>query len=122
LELLLSLLKGKSLIAFEQFLEIDIRVGKIISAEKFPEARNPAYILRIDFGEDLGIKKSSAQITENYSLEELKGKLIMAVVNFPIKQIGPIRSEVLVLGVADSAGNIVLVSPEKNVQLGVRLH
>ena len=122
MELLLSLLKGKSLIAFEQFLEIDIRVGKIISAEKFPEARNPAYILRIDFGEDLGIKKSSAQITENYSLEELKGKLIMAVVNFPIKQIGPIRSEVLVLGVADSDGNIVLVSPEKNVQLGVRLH
>ena len=122
MELLLSLLKGKSLIAFEQFLEIDIRVGKIISAEKFPEARNPAYILRIDFGEDLGIKKSSAQITENYSLEELKGKLIMAVVNFPIKQIGPIRSEVLVLGVADSDGNIILVSPEKNVQLGVRLH
>jgi len=122
LELLLSLLKGKSLIAFEQFLEIDIRVGKIISAEKFPEARNPAYIIRIDFGEDLGVKKSSAQITENYSLEELKGKLIMAVVNFPIKQIGPIRSEVLVLGVADSDGNIVLVSPEKNVQLGVRLH
>ena len=122
MELLLSLLKGKSLIAFEQFLEIDIRVGKIISAEKFPEARNPAYILRIDFGEDLGVKKSSAQITENYSLEELKGKLIMAVVNFPIKQIGPIRSEVLVLGVADSDGNIVLVSPEKNVQLGVRLH
>ena len=122
MDLLLSLLKGKSLIAFEQFLEIDIRVGKIISAEKFPEARNPAYILRIDFGEALGVKKSSAQITENYSLEELKGKLIMAVVNFPIKQIGPIRSEVLVLGVADSDGNIVLVSPEKNVQLGVRLH
>jgi tRNA-binding protein len=122
LELLLRLLKGKSLIAFEQFLEIDIRVGKIISAEKFPEARNPAYIIRIDFGEDLGVKKSSAQITENYSLEELKGKLIMAVVNFPIKQIGSIRSEVLVLGVADSDGNIVLVSPEKNVQLGVRLH
>ena len=110
------------MIDFEQFLEIDIRVGKIISAEKFLEARNSAYILRIDFGEDLGVKKSSAQITENYSLEELKGKLIMAVVNFPIKQIGPIRSEVLVLGVADSDGNIVLVSPERNVQLGVRLH
>ena len=110
------------MISFEQFLEIDIRVGKIISAEKFPEARNPAYILRIDFGEVLGVKKSSAQITENYSLEELKGKLIMAVVNFPIKQIGPIRSEVLVLGVADIDGNIVLVSPETNVQLGVRLH
>ena len=110
------------MITFEKFLEIDIRVGKIISAEKFPEARNPAYILKIDFGEEIGVKKSSAQIIGNYRLEELKGKLIMAVINFPIKQIGPIRSEVLVLGVTDSDGNIVLVTPEKNVQLGVRLH
>ena len=110
------------MITFKQFLDIDIRVGKIVSAKEFIEARKPAYILKIDFGGEVGIKKSSAQITENYNLQDLVGKLILAVVNFPEKQIGPIRSEVLVLGVSDSFGNVVLVGPEKNVPLNSKLH
>ena len=103
-------------------MDIDVRVGKIVSAEEFIEARRPAYILKIDFGEEVGIKKSSAQITENYNLQDLVGKLILAVVNFPAKQIGPISSEVLVLGVSDNFGNVVLVGPEKNVPLNSKLH
>ncbi len=110
------------MITFEQFMDIDVRVGKIVSAEEFIEARRPAYILKIDFGEEVGIKKSSAQITENYNLQDLVGKLILAVVNFPAKQIGPISSEVLVLGVSDNFGNVVLVGPEKNVPLNSKLH
>ena len=110
------------MIAFEKFLEIDIRVGKIISAEKFPEARNPAYILRIDFGEALGVKKSSAQITENYLAETLVGKKVVAVINLKPRKIGPFMSEVLTLGVPDGDGHVVLVAPETNVENGVRLY
>ena len=110
------------MISFEEFLKVDIRVGKIVSAKNFTKARNPAYILEIDFGEEIGIRKSSAQVTENYTLNDLPGKLILAVVNFPRKQIGPIMSEVLVLGVPDEYGNIVLIKPEKKVPLNVRLY
>ena len=110
------------MISFEEFLKVDIRVGKIVSAKNFTKARNPAYILEIDFGEEIGIRKSSAQVTKNYTLNDLPGKLILAVVNFPRKQIGPIMSEVLVLGVPDEYGNVVLIGPEKKVPLNVRLY
>ena len=110
------------LVTFEEFLQIEIRVGRIISAKNFKEARKPAYILQIDFGGDIGVKKSSAQITDNYTLEDLKDKLVLAVTNFPTKQIGPIKSEVLVLGVPDSEGTIVLAIPDKTVPINGRLH
>ncbi len=110
------------LVTFEEFSQIEIRVGRIISAKNFKEARKPAYILQIDFGGDIGVKKSSAQITDNYTLEELKDKLVLAVTNFPTKQIGPIRSEVLVLGVPDSEGTIILAIPDKTVPIHGRLH
>ena len=110
------------MITFEDFLKIDIRVGKIVSADQFPEANNPAYILKIDFGAEIGVRKSSAQITANYALDDLPGKLILAVVNFPNKQIGPIQSEVLVLGVPDKFGNVVLIEPDQEVPLNVRLY
>lgn len=109
-------------IEFADFLKVDIRVGEILSAKVFKEARKPAYILEIDFGEVIGIKKSSAQITENYSCEELVGKRIAAVVNFPPRQIGPIMSEVLTLGFSDAKGQVVLFSPDKDVPKGSRLH
>lgn len=109
-------------IEFADFLKVDIRAGTITHAETFKEARNPAYILIIDFGGDIGVKKSSAQITVHYSPEDLIGRQIMAVVNFPPKQIGPIRSEVLVLGVSDKDNNIVLVSPDQTVPNGNALH
>ena len=109
-------------ITYEDFLNVDIRVGKILKAEEFPEARNPAYKLQIDFGEEIGMKKTSAQITQNYTLEDLEGKLVAAVVNFPPKQIGPIMSEVLTLGFMDENNHVVLVSPDKDVPLGGRLH
>ncbi len=110
------------MISFEEFLKVDIRVGKIVSAEHFTMAKNPAFILKIDFGGEIGVRKSSAQVTANYALGDLPGKLILAVVNFPRKQIGPIMSEVLVLGVPDQHGNVVLVGPEKAVPLNVRLY
>src|ERR1035441_4770611 len=107
---------------FEEFLKSDIRVGKILNAEDFPEARKPAYKLTIDFGEGIGIKRSSAQITKYYSKEELIGKLILGVVNFPPGQIGPFISEVLTLGVPDENGDVILVSPDKeNAIIGGRL-
>ena len=109
-------------ISYDDFLKVDIRVGKIIKAEAFPEARNPAYKLQIDFGDDIGIKKTSAQITQNYTLEGLQGTLVMAVVNFPPKQIGPFMSEVLVLGFQDENGHIVLSTPDKGVPIGGKLH
>lgn len=109
------------MITFNDFLQVDMRVGQIIEARDFPEARKPAYQLKVDFG-DLGIKKTSAQITERYTKEDLVGKRIIAVVNFPPKQIGPFMSEVLVLGVPGEQGEIVLLSPDEAVPLGGRVH
>jgi len=108
-------------INYDDFLNVDIRVGRIIEATAFPEARNPSYKLKIDFGEVIGVKKSSAQITQNYALSDLEDKLIAAVVNFPLKQIGPFMSEVLTLGFTDENNHVVLVSPDKKVPLGGKL-
>lgn len=106
----------------EDFNQLDIRVGRILSAEDFPEARKPAYKLEIDFGEEIGVKKSSAQITTLYSKEDLENRLVLAVVNFPPRQIGPVLSEVLTLGVPDENGEVVLIEPSKNVPVGGRLY
>ena len=106
---------------FDDFLKLDIRVGSIVTAEPFPKARKPAYKLTIDFGPEIGVKKSSAQITTHYTLEDLPGRLVMGVVNFPPRQIGPFISEVLTLGVPDAAGEVVLVTPATEVPLGGRL-
>ncbi len=108
-------------IGFPDFLKVDIRVGTIIEALPFPEARKPAYKLTIDFGQGVGVKKSSAQITDNYDLEPLQGKQIAAVVNFPPRQIGPFMSEVLVLGFPDEKGHITLFSPDSKIPNGARL-
>lgn len=108
-------------IVFHDFAKVDIRAGVIVSAEPFPEARKPAYRLTIDFGPSVGVKKSSAQITEHYTLEDLVGRSVMAVVNFPPRQIGPVRSEVLVLGFPDHEGRIVLAAPAGAVPNGARL-
>jgi tRNA-binding protein len=109
-------------IAFDDFLKVDIRVGTIIAAEPFPEARKPAIKLRIDFGGDMGIKRSSAQINENHTPEALVGTQILAVVNFPPRQIGPFMSEVLTLGVPDENGKVMLIRPDRLVPLGGRLY
>lgn len=103
-------------------MKIDIRVGKIIEVEDFPEAKNPSYRLKIDLGKELGIKKSSAQLVNNYSKEELKNRLVLCVVNFPPRQIANTISEVLTLGVPDGKGNCFLVMPDRNVPLGGRLY
>lgn len=108
-------------IAWNDFVRVEMRTGTVIAAEPFPEARKPAYRLRIDFGPELGERKSSAQITALYTPEELVGRQVLAVVNFPPKQIGPMRSECLVLGVPDVDGAIVLVRPERGVPNGARL-
>lgn len=108
-------------IGYEDFQRVDIRVGTIVAAEPFPEARKPALKLRIDFGEALGIKKSSAQIAVHYRAEDLVGRQVVAVVNFPPRQIGPMQSQVLTLGVPDEAGNVVLLAPERKVPNGGRL-
>ena len=110
-----------STIDFDQFLAVEMRVGRIVEVEDFPEARKPAWKLRIDFGEEIGVKRSSAQIT-NYAREELEGRLVVAVVNFPPRQIGPVRSEVLTLGASDEAGNVILLEPRSDVPLGSRIH
>lgn len=110
------------MITYQDFMQVDIRVGTVVKADPFPEARKPAYLLLIDFGHDLGLKKSSAQITQHYSCDELIGKQVLAVVNFPPKQIGPFRSEVLVLGLSDEQGSIILVSPDHRVINGQKLH
>ncbi|MEM9634115.1 MAG: tRNA-binding protein [Pseudomonadota bacterium] len=109
-------------ISFDEFMKVDVRVGRIIEAEIFPEARKPAYKMRIDFGPDIGIKKTSAQITKHYAPDTLVGRLVMAVVNFPPRQIGPVMSEVLTLGVPDEDGDVVLLSPDKDVPIGGRLY
>jgi tRNA-binding protein len=108
-------------IAFDQFLAVDIRVGTVVAAEPFPEARKPAYKLTIDFGPTIGRKRSSAQITEHYTPEELVGRQVAAVVNFPPRQIGPMLSEVLTLGFPDADGKVVLVAPSLAVPNGGRL-
>ena len=108
-------------ISFDDFMAVDVRVGEVVRAEPFPEARKPAYKLWVNFGDEIGEKKSSAQITVHYSLSELVGKRVMAVVNFPPRQIGPVKSEVLVLGIPDENGAVVLITPDKDVPLGVRL-
>ena len=108
-------------IEWDDFEKVEIRVGTIIEVEAFPEARKPAYKLRIDFGEDIGLRKSSAQITDLYKKEELLGRQIVAVVNFPPKQIGPMRSECLVTGFAREDGAIVLVAPDSAVPNGAKL-
>jgi tRNA-binding protein len=107
-------------IEFDDFLKVDVRVGRITRVEDFPEARKPAWKLLLDFGPELGEKRSSAQVT-NYSREELEGSLVVAVVNFPPRQIGPVRSEVLVLGVPDEEGNVILLRPSADVPLGGRM-
>ena len=109
-------------ITYDQFLTVDIRVGTVTEAQPFPEARKPAIKLWIDFGEEIGVKKTSAQITENYAPEALVGKQVMAVVNFPPRQIGPFMSEVLTLGVMDTDGNVVLIAPDQSVPNGGRMH
>ncbi len=109
------------LATFVEFMKLDIRVGCIIAAEPFPEARKPAFKLTIDFGEVIGIKRSSAQLTVHYTLDNLVGRRVMAVVNFPPRQIGPFMSQVLTLGVPDEAGEVVLLSPDLDVPLGGRL-
>ena len=109
------------MITFPDFEKVDIRVGRILSVESFPEARKPAYKLLIDFGEPVGTKRSSAQLTERYRPETLEGRLVLAVVNMPPRQIGPFLSEVLTLGVPDSHGAVVLLMPDADVPLGGKM-
>ena len=113
---------AKPQITFDQFLDVDIRVGTIIAVDDFPEARKPAWKLTIDFGVDIGVKKSSAQITDLYDANSLNGRQVMAVVNFPPRQIGPFMSEVLTLGLSDADGAIVLLTPERTVPDGAPMH
>lgn len=109
-------------IGFDDFLKVDIRVGRITRVEPFPEARKPAFKLWVDFGAEIGEKKSSAQITRHYTPDELVGRQVLAVVNFPPRQIGKVMSEVLVLGVPDADGEVVLLRPDLEVPLGGRLY
>lgn len=109
-------------ISFDDFLNVDIRVGQVIRAEPYPEARKPAVKMWIDFGPEIGEKRTSAQITAHYTPEALIGRQVMAVVNFPPRQIGKFMSEVLVLGTSDADGAIVLLRPDKDVPIGGRMH
>ena len=108
-------------IVYDDFAKVDMRVGRIVAVEDFPEARKPAWKLTVDFGEEIGTKRSSAQI-KNYTREELEGRRVVAVVNFPPRQIGPVRSEVLVLGASDEEGRVILLAPDTDVPLGARIH
>lgn len=108
-------------ISWDDFTKVELRVGRIVSAAPFPEARKPAYVLQVDFGRDIGLKKSSAQITHLYQPEDLVGKLVLAVVNFPTKQIGPVMSECLVTGFHDENGEVALCVPDRPVPLGAKL-
>jgi tRNA-binding protein len=108
-------------ITFDEFEKVDIRIGTIIAVEPFPEARKPAFKLKIDFGSVIGVKKSSAQITKHYTIEQLLGRQVAAVVNFPPRQIGPFMSEVLTLGFPDDAGGVVLIGPSMAVPNGGKL-
>jgi len=110
-----------NLIDWNDFLKVELRVGRIVAVEPFPEARKPAYRLQVDFGPEIGVRKSSAQITALYTPEALIGRLVVAVVNFPPKQIGPVRSECLVTGFHDAEGRVTLCMPEHEVPLGTRL-
>lgn len=107
---------------FTEFMKIDVRVGTIKQVKDFPEARNPSYQLFIDFGPEIGIKKTSGQITKNYQKDELVGRQVLAVVNFPPKQIGPFMSECLTLGINDENGDVVLIRPDRNVPNGGRIY
>ena len=109
------------MIAWQDFEKVDMRVGIVLTVEDFPEARQPAYKLTIDFGGEIGIKKTSAQITDLYSKEELLDTQVIAVVNFPLKQIGPFMSECLVMGAYNEEGQVVLIQPNKGVQLGAKI-
>jgi len=109
-------------ISFDDFMKVDIRIGTVVEVEAFPEARKPAYKLKIDFGSGIGVKKSSAQITVHYTPDDLKGRKVAAVVNFPPRQIGPFMSEVLTLGFADKDGHVVLAGIDKDAPNGSRLH
>ncbi|AZG06416.1 tRNA-binding protein [Pigmentiphaga sp. H8] len=108
-------------INWDDFMKVELRVGRVVSAEVFAQARKPAYVLHVDFGEELGVRKSSAQITHHYRPEELVGRLVVAVVNFPRKQIGPLMSECLVTGFHDENGHVALCVPDKDVPPGTRL-
>ena len=107
-------------LGWDEFMRVDMRVGRIVEVDDFPEARQPAWKLRVDFGEEIGVRRSSAQIT-NYPREDLVGRLVVAVVNFPPKQIGPVRSECLVLGTYAADGAVLLLSPEPSAALGDRV-
>ncbi|MFN3668735.1 MAG: tRNA-binding protein [Brevundimonas sp.] len=108
-------------IAFDDFMKVDVRVGQVVAVDPFPEARKPAWKLTIDFGPDIGVKRSSAQITVHYTRDQLLGRKVAAVVNFPPRQIGPFMSEVLTLGFPDAAGEVVLVGVDREVPVGGRL-
>ncbi len=108
-------------ISWEDFEKVELRVGTIVDVENFPEARKPAYKLKVDFGNEIGIKKSSAQITDIYDREDLIGRQVLAVVNFPSRQIGPVRSECLITGFHREDGAVVLVGPDRNVPNGAKL-
>ena len=108
-------------IGWDDFMKVELRVGRVIAAEPFPQARKPAYVLRVDFGPELGERKSSAQLTALYQPEDLVGRLVVAVLNFPRKQIGPLMSECLVTGFHDADGNVALCVPDADVPLGTRL-
>ena len=109
------------IIGFDDFMKVDVRLGVIVEADEFPEARKPAFKLKIDFGPDIGVRRSSAQITEHYTLDQLVGRKVAAVVNFPPRQIGPVMSEVLTLGFPDANGKVVLIGVDRDAPIGGRL-